>query len=118
MFYVGTDGNCYKLKTTNSSELILATQQLNTKVNLFEKPLSKTISDVRNCHTGYDPYNGEWWIQLDDLSLIYNYQLTAISSCVELPDAKPPVSQTIPSPRLVSTIEPLGWTFRLAATIT
>ncbi len=77
MFYVGTDGNCYKLKTTNSSELILATQQLNTKVNLFEKPLSKTISDVRNCHTGYDPYNGEWWIQLDDLSLIYNYQLMA-----------------------------------------
>ena len=77
MFYVGTDGNCYKLKTTNSSELILATQQLNTKVNLFEKPLSKTISDVRNCHTGYDPYNGEWWIQLGDLSLIYNYQLMA-----------------------------------------
>ena len=77
MFYVGTDGNCYKLKTTNSSELILATQQFNTKVNLFEKPINKNIWDIRNCHTGYDPYNGEWWIQFDDLSIIYNYQFMA-----------------------------------------
>ena len=77
MFYVGSDGNCYKLKNTTSSDLILATQKLNTKVNLFNKPISKNIWDIRNCHTGYDPFNEEWWIQLDDLSIIYNYQLMA-----------------------------------------
>ena len=77
MFYVGTDGNCYKLKNTSTSETVLATSQLNQKVNFFEKPLYKTVGDIRDCHTGYDPYNGEWWVQLDDLSVIYNYQLMA-----------------------------------------
>ena len=77
MFYVGTDGNCYKLKNTSSSEIVLTTTQLNQKVNFFDKPLYKTIGDIKDCHTGYDPYNGEWWVQLDDLSVIYNYQLMA-----------------------------------------
>lgn len=77
MFYVGSDGNCYKLKNTTSSDLILATQKLNKKVNLFNKPIGKNIFDIRDCHTGYDPFNEEWWIQLDDLSIIYNYQLMA-----------------------------------------
>lgn len=75
MFYVGSDGNAYKLRTTSTDKTIIATQQLNVKVNFKAYPISKSINEILAVHTGYDPYNGEWWIQFEDFSVIYNYQL-------------------------------------------
>lgn len=47
---------------------------------------------------------------MDNLpSVIYiNYQLVAMSSCVGLDAAKPPVSHTRQVPRELSTVVPLG----------
>lgn len=44
----------------------------------------------------------------DDLRVLKSYQFVAISICVGLLAAKPPVSHTIPVPRDVETKEPLG----------
>ena len=44
----------------------------------------------------------------DDLRVFKSYQFVAISICVGLLAAKPPVSHTIPVPRDVETKEPLG----------
>lgn len=74
LFYVGSDGNCYKITSTSTSELILNTQQVNIKVDFKLPPFSKSLSEIRNAHTGFDPIKGEWYVQIGYDTFIYNYR--------------------------------------------
>lgn len=74
LFYVGSDGNCYRLMSTSTAETLLATQQLNTKVDFKLHPFNKDISEIRNCHTAFDPIRGEWFVQIGKDTAIYNYR--------------------------------------------
>ena len=53
-----------------------------------------------------------------DSCTICHYHVTAMSSCVGLRDAKPPVSTTIARPLLDSTMLPFGLMLRPAAHMT
>lgn len=74
LFYVGSDGNCYKLMSTSTSELLLNTQQLNVKVNFTLPPFEKKLSEIQNAHTAFDPVRGEWHVQINNDTFIYNYR--------------------------------------------
>lgn len=74
LFYVGSDGNCYKLTSTSTSELLLNTQQLNLKVNFTFPPFNKTLKEIQNAHTAFDPVRGEWHMQVGNDTFIYNYR--------------------------------------------
>ena len=74
LFYVGSDGNCYKLKSTSTSELLLNTQQINTKVDFTLPPFNKDLREVQQSHTAFDPVRGEWHVQVGNDTFIYNYR--------------------------------------------
>ena len=77
LFYVGNDSNLYKMSHVTTSNYTLVTTKLNNTVDLKKPPLNKTIWDIKNAHTYYDKYNGEWWVQLGEDSLVYNYDYMA-----------------------------------------
>ena len=74
LFYVGSDGNCYKLTSTSTSVELLATQQVNQKVDFKLPPFDKKISEIVESHTAFDPIRGEWHIQINDDTFVYNYR--------------------------------------------
>lgn len=73
LFYIGSDGNCYKITSTSTSELLLNTQQVNIKVDFKLPPFNKTLSEIQKAHTGFDPTRGEWYVQIGYDTFIYNY---------------------------------------------
>ena len=77
LFYVGTNGQCYKMQIakTNSSQLL--STQLNTDFDFTLPPLKHSVDEIRNCHSGYDPVKNEWYIQLNNDTVVYNYTLMA-----------------------------------------
>ena len=77
LFYVGTNGQCYKLSTSLSDSTIVSTIQLNTAFDFTLPPLNKSVNEIRKCHTGFDPVKGEWYIQIDEDTVVYNYALMA-----------------------------------------
>ena len=74
LFYVGSDGNCYKLTSTSTDERLLATSQVNLKIDFKLPPFNHTLEDLKNCHTGFDPITSEWYVQTGDNTFIYNYR--------------------------------------------
>lgn len=77
LFYVGNDSNLYKMSYAITDTPTLLTRKLNNTVDLKKAPLNKTKEDISNAHTFYDKYNGEWWVQLGEDSLVYNYDYQA-----------------------------------------
>lgn len=77
LFYVGNDSNLYKMSYAITDTPTLLTRKLNNTVDLKKTPLNKTKEDISNAHTFYDKYNGEWWVQLGEDSLVYNYDYQA-----------------------------------------
>lgn len=77
LFYVGNDANLYKMSYTTTDTPTLRTIKLNNTVDLKKPPLNKTIYEIKDAHTFYDKYNGEWWVQLGEDSLVYNYDYMA-----------------------------------------
>lgn len=77
LFYVGTNGQCYKLSTSLSDSTSVSTTQVNIAFDFTLAPLKKSVNDIRRCHTGFDPVKGEWYIQIDEDTVVYNYGLMA-----------------------------------------
>lgn len=77
LFYVGNDSNLYKMSYAITDTPTLLTRKLNNTVDLKKAPLNKTKEEISNAHTFYDKYNGEWWVQLGEDSLVYNYDYQA-----------------------------------------
>ena len=77
LFYVGTDGNCYKLSYSLSDTGAVVSKKLNTKIDFKLKPFYKNIKEIRGAHTGYEPVKGEWYVQIGDDTFVYNYNLLA-----------------------------------------
>ena len=77
LFYVGTDGNCYKLSYSLSDTGAVVSKKLNTKIDFKLKPFYKNIKEIRQAHTGYEPVKGEWYVQIGDDTFVYNYNLLA-----------------------------------------
>ena len=79
MFFVGSDGNLYRLSPPSTSMDVLATTQVNRKLDLFSKPFNLHIGDFSFAHTKYDSQNGLWYIQIGNHTIVYNYNLMAFT---------------------------------------
>lgn len=77
MFFVGTDGNFYKLNPPSQNSTTMSTSQVNLTLDLTLEPFNLTVSDVRYAHTYFDGTYGLWYVQIGDITLVYNYQLMA-----------------------------------------
>ena len=77
LFFVGSDGNCYKLSTALYDSTNIKTQMVNEKIDFTLPPFNHKLSDVQKAHTGYDSKNSEWYIQIGDDTFIYNFKLMA-----------------------------------------
>ena len=77
MFFAGSDGNFYKLNPPSSSNTTLSTSQLNTNLDITMSPFNLTADSIREAITIFDGTNGLWYIQIADITLVYNYQLFA-----------------------------------------
>lgn len=75
LFYVGTDGQCYKLSTTQTDATQLITSKTNGNFDFTLPPLNKSVDSIRMCHTGFDPVKGEWYVQIGEDTAVYNYNL-------------------------------------------
>ncbi|HSQ90155.1 hypothetical protein [Romboutsia sp.] len=77
LFYVGTNGQCYKMQTTKSDISRLTTTQLNLDFDFTLPPLALSVDEIRACHTGFNPVDNEWYVQLGEHTVVYNYKLMA-----------------------------------------
>lgn len=77
LFFVGSDGNCYKMSPSYNNSNQIVTQQLNLKIDFKIKPFFKTLEQIKQAHTGYDPVRGEWFVEIDKLTFVYNFRLMA-----------------------------------------
>ncbi len=77
MFFAGSDGNFYKLNPPSISNSTLNTSQLNTYLDLTLPPFNMTSDCTLEARTVFDGTNGLWYIQIADITLVYNYQLRA-----------------------------------------
>ena len=77
MFFVGTDGNMYKLLPPSTTSDSLYTTQLNTTLDITLPPFNLKTIDCMYAHSVFDSSEGLWYIQIGDHTLVYNYQLKA-----------------------------------------
>ena len=77
MFFAGSDGNFYKLNPPSISNSTLNTSQLNTYLDLTLPPFNMTSDCTLEARTVFDGTNGLWYVQIADITLVYNYQLRA-----------------------------------------
>lgn len=74
LFYMGSDGNCYKMSPSLSSSTQMITQQLNTKLDFKIKPFFKTQEELSEATTSYDSFKNEWYVQVGDTMFVYSYK--------------------------------------------
>lgn len=74
LFYVGSDGNCYKLTSTSTSETLLATQPVSNNLDFKLEPFSKTLDEIKSSHSGFNPIHGNWHVQVGKDTFLYNYK--------------------------------------------
>lgn len=79
LFFIGSDGNLYKLRPLSQYSNTLATTKLNTKLDLLEKPFSLKKQHIEEAFTCYDKINGLWYIQIAHETIIYHYDLMAFT---------------------------------------
>lgn len=72
LFFVGSDGNMYAMHTTKTDVELLATQILNTTVDVFKDPIGATLENLHSSHSYF--FNDEWHIAINGKVLIYNYR--------------------------------------------
>lgn len=77
LFFVGTDGNMYKLLPPGISSDSIYTKQVNTLLDITLPPLNLSPYIVSLCESCFDGKEGLWYIQLGDETLVYNYTLMA-----------------------------------------
>lgn len=79
LFFVGSDGNLYKLKPLNQYSNTLATTKLNVNLDLLSKPFTLNKQAIPNAFTAFDPVEGLWYIQINDETIVYHYDLMAFT---------------------------------------
>ena len=77
LFFVGSDGNLYKLLPPNTTSDKMYTTQLNTTLDLALPPFNLSICDMEQARSVFDGKEGLWYVQVSDHTLVYNYQLMA-----------------------------------------
>lgn len=77
LFYVGSDGNFYKLHPPSTTSDSFYTTQLNTKIDITLPPFNLEVSCATLSCSEFDAKEGLWYIQLGDHTLVYNYSLMA-----------------------------------------
>ena len=77
MFFAGSDGNFYKLNPPTVANDTLSTSQLNITLDLTLPPFNMTSDCTKEACTVFDSINGLWYVQIADITLVYNYQLRA-----------------------------------------
>ena len=77
LFFVGSDGNLYKLLPPNTTSDKMYTTQLNTTLDLALPPFNLSICDMEQARSVFDGKEGLWYVQISDHTLVYNYQLMA-----------------------------------------
>lgn len=77
LFFVGTDGNMYKLLPPSTVSDSIYTKQLNLNIDITLPPLNLDVSSVSLARTCFDGKEGLWYVQLGDETLVYNYTLMA-----------------------------------------
>lgn len=79
MFFIGSDGNMYKMSPPSTDVNSVKTTQLNVKLDLTIPPFNLSLYDIRNAHTLFDGANNLWYIQIDNHTIVYNYLLRAFT---------------------------------------
>lgn len=77
MFFAGSDGNYYKLHPPSTTADTMYTTQLNTKLDITLPPFNQTVDSNDFAITFFDSPTNLWYVQLGDITLVYNYQLQA-----------------------------------------
>ena len=77
LFFVGTDGNMYKLFPPSTSSDNFYTTQLNTSIDITRPPFNLETSCVNVATSEFDSKEGLWYVQLGEHTLVYNYSLLA-----------------------------------------
>ena len=77
LFFVGTDGNMYKLLPPSTTSDSIYTMKLNNTLDITLPPFKMDISICGLARTVFDSTNGLWYVQLGEHTLVYHYELRA-----------------------------------------
>ena len=77
LFFVGSDGNLYKLLPPSTTSDKMYTTQLNVTLDLTLPPFNLSIYNIEQARSVFDGKEGLWYVQISDHTLVYNYQLMA-----------------------------------------
>ena len=77
MFFVGSDGNFYKLNPPTANANTLHTSCISTNIDITLPPFNFVQDDIQGAITIFDSVNGLWYVQLADETLVYSYNLRA-----------------------------------------
>lgn len=77
MFFVGSDGNMYKLHPPSTTSDSMYTTKLNMYLDITLPPFNLSSSSCMYANSIFDSLEGLWYIQLAQHTLVYNYQLMA-----------------------------------------
>ena len=77
LFFVGSDGNFYKLLPPSTTSDSFYTTQLNTKIDITLPPFNLNTAIVDLAISVFDSKEGLWYVQLGEHTLVYNYSLMA-----------------------------------------
>lgn len=77
LFFVGSDGNMYKLLPPSTTSDTIYTAKVNTLVDITLPPFNLNTSDVLLSTCVFDSSEGLWYVQIAQHTLVYSYQLMA-----------------------------------------
>lgn len=77
LFFVGSDGNMYKLLPPSTVSDNIYTSKLNNSIDITCPPFNLDISSTMYAKSVFDSSEGLWYVQLGEHTLVYNYQLMA-----------------------------------------
>lgn len=77
LFFVGSDGNLYKLLPPTTTSDSFYTTQLNTNLDLSLPPFELSVFSCELAHTIFDSKEGLWYVQIGEHTLVYSYSLMA-----------------------------------------
>lgn len=72
MIYLGSDGNIYGMLSSRTYEKELATTILNRTINLEAEPINVSKEDYSTASAYF--YNDEWYLNIKDKTMVYNYR--------------------------------------------
>lgn len=77
MFFVGSDGNMYKLHPPSTTSDSIYTTKLNMYLDITLPPFNLSSHSCMYARSVFDSSEGLWYVQIGNHTLVYNYQLMA-----------------------------------------